>query len=179
MVIPLDTPQPSRGSGNVSTPSRSAFSGLWRTEGDRRGPVRWRWPGTRPWHTAVSDMLPQATWDAPALQPVWPRLRDHTSWGSSLRCLALMMPSPSSPPVCSQTELPGPLAGEKEGTPVAEPPDGKRGRGPAGTHMMLALCTAVTLLRWLLRAYSKANSAMRLLASSVMSLMLCTTPSTI
>lgn len=45
--------------------------------------------------------------------------------------------------------------------------------------MMLALCTAVTLLRWLLRAYSKANSAMRLLASSVMSLMLCTTPSTI
>lgn len=90
-----------------------------------------------------------------------------------------MMPSPSSPPVCSQTELPGPLAREKEGTPVAEPPDGKRGRSPAGTHMMLALCTAVTLLRWLLRAYSKANSAMRLLASSVMSLMLCTTPSTI
>lgn len=52
-------------------------------------------------------------------------------------------------------------------------------RRPAGTHMMLALCTAVTLLRWLFRAYSKANSAMRLLASSVMSLMLCTTPSTI
>ena len=50
---------------------------------------------------------------------------------------------------------------------------------PTGTHMMLALCTAVTLLRWLFRAYSKANSAIRLLAASVMSLILCTTPSTI
>lgn len=47
------------------------------------------------------------------------------------------------------------------------------------TYMMLALCTAVTLFLWLLRAYSKAYSAMRLLAFSVISLMLWTTPSTI
>lgn len=46
-------------------------------------------------------------------------------------------------------------------------------------HMMLALWTAVTLLLWLFLAYSKAYSAMRLLAFSVISLMLWTTPSTI
>lgn len=63
--------------------------------------------------------------------------------------------------------------------PGPPPPTAGGGRGAASTHMMLALCTAVTLLRWLLRAYAKANSAMRRLASSVMSLMLCTTPSTI
>ena len=45
--------------------------------------------------------------------------------------------------------------------------------------MMLALWTAVTLVLWLFLAYSKAYSAMRLLASSVISLMLWTTPSTI
>ena len=44
---------------------------------------------------------------------------------------------------------------------------------------MFALCTAVTLERWLLTAYSKAYFAIRSLASSVMSFMLCTTPSTI
>lgn len=50
---------------------------------------------------------------------------------------------------------------------------------PPMPHMMLALWTAVTLALWLFLAYSKAYSAMRLLASSVMSLMLWTTPSTI
>lgn len=44
---------------------------------------------------------------------------------------------------------------------------------------MLALWTAVTLVLWLFLAYSKAYSAMRSLACSVMSLILCTTPSTI
>ena len=48
-----------------------------------------------------------------------------------------------------------------------------------GTYMMLALWTAVTVFLPLALAYSKANSATRLEASSVMSFMLCTTPSTI
>lgn len=47
------------------------------------------------------------------------------------------------------------------------------------TYIILALWTAVTLALWLFLAYSKAYSAMRWLACSVMSLILCTTPSTI
>lgn len=46
-------------------------------------------------------------------------------------------------------------------------------------HVMLALWTAVTLLLWLFRAYSKAYSAMRLLAFSVIRFMLWITPSKI
>lgn len=83
-----------------------------------------------------------------------------------------------SPASLTRSETPAPLTAEEKGKPEPLPPTAS-GLWPAGTHMMLALCTAVTLLRWLLRAYSKANSAMRLLAPSVMSLMLCTTPSTI
>ena len=45
-------------------------------------------------------------------------------------------------------------------------------------HMMLALWTAVIFLRPLATAWSKANLATRVEASRVMSLMLCTMPST-
>lgn len=47
------------------------------------------------------------------------------------------------------------------------------------TYMILALCTAVTVDLLLFLAYWKANSATRREACSVMSLILCTTPSTI
>lgn len=47
------------------------------------------------------------------------------------------------------------------------------------TNMMLALWTAVTVSRLLSRAYTNAYSATLIDASSVIFLMLCTTPSTI
>ncbi|KAH3833064.1 hypothetical protein DPMN_106365 [Dreissena polymorpha] len=47
------------------------------------------------------------------------------------------------------------------------------------THMMLALCTAVTVDLLLSRAYLNAYSATLMEACSVISLILCTTPSTI
>lgn len=47
------------------------------------------------------------------------------------------------------------------------------------TNMMLALWTAVTVSRLLSRAYANAYSATLIDASSVIFLMLCTTPSTI
>lgn len=47
------------------------------------------------------------------------------------------------------------------------------------THIMFALCTAVTFFRLLSLANWNAKSATRRDASSVISLILCTTPSTI
>jgi hypothetical protein len=52
----------------------------------------------------------------------------------------------------------------------------ERERVSASSYWMLALCTAVTLVRLFLMAYSKARSAMRVAASVVMILRLSTTP---